>query len=82
MLNVVPRGEADEREARLDGQIDGEGAGLLDAAREVAHHTMRPGAPLSTYLIGVAMGRGMPLAEAIRAVTAAAHRHGTAPPAA
>jgi hypothetical protein len=54
---------------------------LLDAAREVAHHTMRPGAPLSTYLIGIAVGQGMPLPDAVRAVTQAAHRHGSPPPA-
>ena len=52
---------------------------VLDVAREVAHHTLRPGAPLSTYLIGVAVGRGASLEEAARAVTAAAHRQGPPP---
>jgi hypothetical protein len=47
---------------------------VLDVAREVAHNTLRPGAPIATFLVGVAVGRGMPLAEATRAVTAAAHR--------
>jgi hypothetical protein len=53
---------------------------VLDVAREVAHHALRPGAPLSTYLLGVAVGRGASLEEAARAVSAAAHRHGAPPP--
>jgi hypothetical protein len=53
---------------------------VLDVAREVAHHALRPGAPLSTYLIGVAVGRGASLEEAARAVTASARRHGPPPP--
>ncbi|QCU78287.1 hypothetical protein E7744_08985 [Citricoccus sp. SGAir0253] len=35
---------------------------LLDTARDVATHVVRPGAPMSTYLIGVALG--LQLAEA------------------
>lgn len=31
---------------------------LLDLAREVAHGVMRPAAPLSTYLLGLAVGSG------------------------
>jgi hypothetical protein len=54
---------------------------VLEVAREVAHHALRPAAPLSTYLIGVAVGRGASLEEAVRAVTAAAHRHGPPTPA-
>jgi hypothetical protein len=53
---------------------------LLDVAREVAHHTVRPGAPLAAYLIGVAVGRGATLEQAAETVTVAAHRHGSAPP--
>jgi hypothetical protein len=49
---------------------------VLDVAREVAHNTLRPGAPVSTYLIGLAVGRGATLSEAAEAMTAAAHRHG------
>ena len=52
---------------------------VLDVAREVAHNVMRPGAPLTAYLIGVAVGRGASLPEAAAAVTAAAHRHGPRP---
>ena len=31
---------------------------VLDVARDVAHGVMRPAAPLSAYLLGVAVGRG------------------------
>lgn len=31
---------------------------VLDLAREVAHNTIRPAAPLSAYLLGLAVGRG------------------------
>jgi hypothetical protein len=30
---------------------------LLDVARDAAHHVMRPAAPLTTFLVGVAAGR-------------------------
>jgi len=52
---------------------------VLGVAREVAHNVLRPGAPLSTYLLGVAVGQGASLAEAAAAMTAAAHRHGPPP---
>ena len=52
---------------------------VLDVAREVAHNVLRPGAPLGTYLLGVAVGRGASLADAARTVTAAAHRDGPPP---
>ncbi|WP_434742177.1 DUF6457 domain-containing protein [Micromonospora sp. SH-82] len=31
---------------------------VLDLARDVAHQVLRPGAPVSAYLMGVAVGRG------------------------
>lgn len=31
---------------------------VLDVARDVAHQVLRPGAPVSAYLMGVAVGRG------------------------
>jgi hypothetical protein len=38
---------------------------LLDLARDVAHAVARPAAPLTTYLLGVAVGRGAdPMAAA------------------
>ncbi len=37
---------------------------VLDLARDSAHGVARPAAPLTTYLAGVAVGRGATLAEA------------------
>ena len=37
---------------------------VLDVARDVAHGVLRPAAPLSTYLLGLAVGRGADPAEA------------------
>jgi hypothetical protein len=37
---------------------DIEAKAVLDVARDVAHHVIRPGAPVSAYLMGVAVGRG------------------------
>ena len=31
---------------------------VLDLAKDVAHGVLRPGAPLTAYLMGVAVGRG------------------------
>ncbi|MBF9128128.1 hypothetical protein I0C86_03840 [Plantactinospora sp. S1510] len=31
---------------------------VLDLARDVAHNVLRPGAPVTAYLLGVAVGRG------------------------
>jgi hypothetical protein len=31
---------------------------ILDVARDVAHQVIRPGAPVSAYLMGIAVGRG------------------------
>lgn len=36
---------------------------VLDLARDVAHHVVRPGAPVTAYLMGVAVGRGADPAE-------------------
>jgi uncharacterized protein DUF6457 len=47
---------------------------VLDLARDVAHAVDRPAAPLTAYLLGVAVGRGLSLPEAadrIRALAAA-----------
>jgi hypothetical protein len=41
----------------LDVNVDGlDTSALLDVARDVAHHRIRPGAPTSTFVIGVALG--------------------------
>lgn len=37
---------------------------ILDLAREVAHNVARPGAPVTAFLLGVAVGRGADLEEA------------------
>ncbi len=34
---------------------------ILDLAREVAHQVDRPAAPLTAFLLGVAVGAGQPL---------------------
>ncbi|SBT49602.1 DUF6457 domain-containing protein [Micromonospora auratinigra] len=40
---------------------------VLDLAKDVAHQVLRPGAPVSAYLLGVAVGRGAdPAATAAR----------------
>ncbi len=37
---------------------------ILDLAREVAHAVDRPAAPVTAFLLGMAVGRGAPLQEA------------------
>lgn len=39
-----------------------ERAAILDLARDVAHNVARPGAPLTAFLLGVAVGQGADLA--------------------
>jgi hypothetical protein len=41
-------------------------------ARDVAHEVARPAAPLTAFLLGVAVGRGQPVAEAAAKLTALA----------
>ncbi len=36
---------------------------ILDLARDAAHGVARPAAPLTAYLVGVAVGQGAPLGE-------------------
>ncbi|WP_019633811.1 DUF6457 domain-containing protein [Actinomadura atramentaria] len=36
---------------------------ILDLARDVAHGVARPGAPLTAFLLGLAVGRGAPAKE-------------------
>lgn len=42
---------------------------VLDLARDAAHQIERPAAPLTTFLVGVAVGRGVPLAQAAATAT-------------
>ena len=45
---------------------------ILDLARDVAHQVDRPAAPLTAYLLGVAVGRGQPLGATAERLTALA----------
>ena len=42
---------------------------VLDVARDVAHGVARPAAPLTAYLLGVAVGQGRPLAGSAARIT-------------
>lgn len=42
---------------------------ILDMARDVAHGVMRPAAPLSAYLLGLAVGRGAEPRQAAAAIS-------------
>ena len=46
---------------------------VLDLTRDVAHGVARPAAPFTAYLVGVAVGRGLPVADAVARVSALAH---------
>jgi len=54
--------------AALELPSDVEVKTVLDIARDVAHNVERPAAPVSTYLLGVAVGGGMPPAVAFERV--------------
>jgi hypothetical protein len=45
---------------------------VLDLARDVAHGVARPAAPLTAYLVGVAVGRGLALPDAAGRISALA----------
>jgi hypothetical protein len=45
---------------------------VLDVARDVAHQVLRPGAPVSAYLMGVAVGRGADPSDVADRLTALA----------
>lgn len=53
---------------------------VLDLARDVAHAVARPAAPLSTYLLGLAVGRGIDPARAAAEITELARRWPPTPP--
>jgi hypothetical protein len=42
---------------------------VLDLARDVAHGVVRPAAPLTAFLLGLAVGRGADLATAAATLT-------------
>ncbi|MFC3503432.1 DUF6457 domain-containing protein [Micromonospora krabiensis] len=45
---------------------------VLDLAKDVAHQVLRPGAPVSAYLLGLAVGRGADPAVAAERLSALA----------
>ena len=45
---------------------------VLDLAKDVAHQVLRPGAPVTAYLLGVAVGRGAEPADAAARLSALA----------
>ena len=45
---------------------------ILDLARDAAHGVARPAAPLTAYLVGVAVGRGAPLGDTASRIAALA----------
>jgi len=47
---------------------------VLDVARDAAHQVARPAAPLTAYLLGVAVGQGQPLGEAAERIRELAAR--------
>ncbi len=47
---------------------------VLDVARDVAHQVLRPAAPVTAYLLGVAVGRGADPADAAERISALALR--------
>lgn len=53
-------------ELGLDDHVDVEL--MLDVAREVAHGVQKTAAPVTTYLLGLAVGRGATTTEAAAAV--------------
>ena len=64
--------------------LDPEAADLravLDLTRDVAHGVARAAAPLTAYLVGVAVGRGLALPDAAARVSALATGWGGAEPA-
>ena len=45
---------------------------VLDVARDVAHQVLRPGAPVTAYLLGLAVGRGADPVDAAGRISALA----------
>jgi hypothetical protein len=63
---------AEEAAAVVGTRLEpGDVAAVLDLARDAAHGIARPAAPLTTFIAGIAVGRGQPLAEAVAALVAA-----------
>jgi uncharacterized protein DUF6457 len=56
--------ELDLDPAEIDAKL------VLDLARDVAHNVERPAAPVTAYLLGLAVARGADPADAARRLTA------------
>lgn len=52
---------------------------VLDLARDVAHHVLRPAAPVTAYLLGVAVGQGADPAAAAGTLAVLAQAWAPAP---
>ena len=65
----------------LDPGADADLRAVLDLTRDVAHGVARPAAPLTAYLVGLAVGRGLALPDAAARVSALAAGWGEAEPA-
>jgi hypothetical protein len=57
----------------IDPPAGGDRSVVLDLARDVAHGVLRPAAPLTAYLLGVAVGRGADPADAAAKLAALAN---------
>ena len=66
------------RELELDLAVDIDV--VLDLAGDAAHAVVRPAAPLTTFLVGVAVGRGACLDDAVEAVRRVVARREHRPP--
>jgi hypothetical protein len=53
---------------------------VLGLARDVAHGALRPGAPVTAYLLGLAVGRGADPAGAAARLSALAREWAARPP--
>ena len=53
---------------------------VLDLARDVARGVDRPAAPLTAYLLGIAVGRGVPAPDAARRLSGLAQEWAAAQP--
>ncbi len=69
--------EAVRVELDLDTPVDV--PAILDVAKVAAHTVERPAAPITTYLLGVAVGRGMDAREAARRIDSLATDWAQAP---
>jgi hypothetical protein len=57
---------------KLELEDDFDEDALLDTARVVAHQVERRATPISTYLVGLAVGRGADLNETLQTVNSMA----------